>query len=345
MPIYRFVGLPPTWSASLAEMGFSEHEIAAIHARRNANRPTLYALSGSPASSTHSIVMRPTPRTTSLAPRDTDTSSQYSSSSYAADVSHNLSMSTDHSDTMSEVSLSSYITSRTMVRSPDVMSQFSHRTTPSPIPQAGPSRLLPPLSKDRPPQTPTKRSYHVTNESASIIHSPPPAYRSPQKESALGDVDEDLVLPPAMVNTEDELDEPEEESDLHALTSSRLSVLPPRLSLHQDTLSDLSNWSESLFSIIPSTPPKPGILENSNHAPQPAPPGSSNITPKRSNNRRTSVIPAHATSNSSSHIRQRLLQKPIPLQVRDERLTPPPSPDPPSMLSSSASSSRLWHEV
>ncbi|PSS37249.1 hypothetical protein PHLCEN_2v887 [Hermanssonia centrifuga] len=248
---------------------------------------------------------------------------------------------------MSEVSLSSYITSRTMVRSPDVMSQFSHRTTPSPIPQAGPSRLLPPLSKDRPPQTPTKRSYHVTNESASIIHSPPPAYRSPQKESALGDVDEDLVLPPAMVNTEDEPEEPEEESDLHALTSSRLSVLPPRLSLHQDTLSDLSNWSESLFSIIPSTPPKPGILENSNHAPPPPPPppGSSNITPKRSNNRRTSVIPAHATSNSSSHIRQRQLQKPIPLQVRDERLTLPPSPGPPSMLSSSASSSPLWHEV
>ena len=66
------IGLPPSWSASLAEAGFSEDEISAIRSRKIASRtPSSQCNYGdrpaSPATmNTTPVVTRPTPRTTSL---------------------------------------------------------------------------------------------------------------------------------------------------------------------------------------------------------------------------------------------------------------------------------------
>ncbi|KAF7793532.1 hypothetical protein EIP86_004646 [Pleurotus ostreatoroseus] len=363
----RFAGLPPTWSASLAQMGFSEEEIAAIHARRSERRPTLYALrsdSGSPGSSSHSVVMRPNPRSSSLMHNgpDVDAMSQRSGSSYAADVSRDISTSIDYSDiSTSEGAPSTVLTNtpRSLVRSPDMMSvsQRSYRdatpASPSPpplAPEPGPSRVVP-LSKDRPPTTPTKRSYHVANESTSTIYSPPPAYASPKKESELGDVVEDLVLPPALgsaavpLSSTVETEEGEEEivgnDPSTRAPSSRLSVLPPRLSLHQEDLSDLSSWTESLFSMLPSE------KESHRDTLRPKPTQASSVptpqTPPRTRDPRFSTVPSRASLAPSIKPRSVPPPKPLPLHVQQSRPTTPPSPAPPSLPVSSTDP--LWQEV
>ncbi|KAF8954438.1 hypothetical protein BDZ97DRAFT_467413 [Flammula alnicola] len=80
-----YVGIPPSWSTSLASAGFTEEEIAAIQARRAAGvrsppdlrylyneRPRSPALAGFPGSNTNGttagvpVLTHPTPRTTSL---------------------------------------------------------------------------------------------------------------------------------------------------------------------------------------------------------------------------------------------------------------------------------------
>ena len=127
-------------------------------------------------------------------------------------------------------------------------------------------------SKDRPPRTPPRRAYHVANASVGSIHSPPPAYNSSPKAPHASDViDEGLAPPPtdptpSSDHDHDQLSD-EDSDELPKPSSSTLPTLsfsaaPPRLSIHQDSLLDLSSWSESLFSIIPSedkktsTPPK-----------------------------------------------------------------------------------------
>lgn len=352
--VYSFAGLPPTWSASLAEMGFSPEEIAGIHARRAASKPsTLYALqsnrSDSPASSTHSAITRPMPRSTSLM-RDSDTMSQRSESSYAADVSRNISMSTDDSDTSMTVTerviSSIYTTSPQTMRPVDRQSQFTITAISPHSPQAqpGPSRV--PESKDSRPRTPTKRNYHVANNSVGSM-SPPPAYRSPKKEAALDDVDDELMLPPPIIGTparpeEDELDG-EDPADLPPVSSRsgvRTSALPPRLSLHHDTSSDLASWTESLFSMIPSTPPKKSIPQSSPHS---TPSTSSSSQPRSSSPTRTH--PPRSTSSSPQRHRQLPSQKLLPIRVT--KAPCPPSPSSPGLLPppSASSTNPLWQEV
>lgn len=367
------MGLPPTWSASLAEAGFSEEEIASIHAKRAASRPTLYGLRtdrpDSPASSTFSNRPRMNPRSSSLMQRDVDSVSQRSESSYAADISRNLSMSIDHSDIlMSEGDSSVYTTPTRTVRSPEMYYAPSREMTPSPPPHSGPSRAFP-VAKDPRPRTPTKRSYHVANDSIDTIASPPPAYWSAKKDSSLEDVEEDLVLPPSAVAAqsvaghhgnasdtsfveEDGVDDIEDNDVVASETSfqlarSRLSALPPRISLHQDSLSDLSNWSESLFSILPSSssPPKPtstkDILGASPSAQLSLPRAVSSPRGTSSSSLRVSS----GTITGPSRQRHGPPQKPLPLQVEAGKPSPPPSPSLPPMPSSSASSNPLWREV
>ena len=69
--IFSLVGLPPSWSASLIEAGYSDAEIAAINARRAASRsPTSqYGYAERPRSPAtgNTVMLHPAPRTTSLA--------------------------------------------------------------------------------------------------------------------------------------------------------------------------------------------------------------------------------------------------------------------------------------
>lgn len=119
--------------------------------------------------------------------------------------------------------------------------------------------------KDKVPSTPPRRTYHVTNDSVSTIHSPPPAYKSYKTDAPLNGVDEEIFSPPPVSNTPPDADvldisrpslistPPPGSSD--SLTPSRgpPTLSAPRLSLDKDTLGDLSSWSESLFSSIPSS--------------------------------------------------------------------------------------------
>jgi len=65
----RFVGLPPSWSNALSQAGFTDDEIAAIHARRTAVRGNPNALR---PDSPLSILHHPAPRSSSLAARSSN---------------------------------------------------------------------------------------------------------------------------------------------------------------------------------------------------------------------------------------------------------------------------------
>ncbi|KAG2143980.1 hypothetical protein BD769DRAFT_1001206 [Suillus cothurnatus] len=64
-----FVGLPPSWSNALSQAGFTDDEIAAIHARRTAVRGNPNALR---PDSPLSILHHPAPRSSSLAARSSN---------------------------------------------------------------------------------------------------------------------------------------------------------------------------------------------------------------------------------------------------------------------------------
>lgn len=352
-------------------MGFTEEEVAAIHTRRQQSKPALYSLqsshSASSSTSSYSTATRPNPRTSSLHHRDADAISQQSESSYAADVSRNVTMTTEESVlSLPEVGPSAYVTNRAMLtRSPDAISQPTRQTTPSPPlpPQAGPSHLVLP-TKDAPPRTPTKRTYHVTNDSIGSMASPPPAYSSAKKDSTLDEVDEGLKLPPALphvlplsaAETADdeelyhdmeELDEPE---PLPAV-SPRFSARPPRLSLHQDTLGDLSGWTESLFSIIPSTPTRKTAADTT---PQATPSQQRSPSPFQIHDAGSSASSSRldpistVSSSSSQRPRQSMLHRPDPIKLKGARPSTPPSPSLPAIPPSSTSPGSinpLWQEV
>ncbi|THH13485.1 hypothetical protein EW146_g6742 [Bondarzewia mesenterica] len=162
--------------------------------------------------------------------------------------------------------------------SPSVMS-----TSSTQLQQSIPTRPQPARSR-----TPPRRVFRIVNETSPAQRSPPPAYKSPSKDNFHqheGSVDELLELPPPVTvsdarrpapveklglgngegssgragheedeDEEDERDRDELDESSLALSrpSPRLSVLPPRLSLRQDAIDDLSSWTESLFSSIPS---------------------------------------------------------------------------------------------
>ncbi|CAL1698166.1 unnamed protein product [Somion occarium] len=352
----RFAGLPPTWSSSLAGMGFSPEEIAAINARRGAGRsPSLYPVqsirSNSPGPALG--VSRPNPRSSSLRRDVSDTSlSQQSDSSEPVIYSRNVSRQySESSDTHSSDHMHSE--SRPTAR-PLHVTPLRSATAPIPstVPMASPGPARVPSefststssSKDRPPREPPRRAYHIANASVGTISSPPPAYNSsPKAQTPLDAADESMTLPPPITTTLDSDSDHEPSSDNGSEehlepSSSKAPTLsftaPPRLSLHQDTSLDLSSWSESLFSIIPDNDKKDSIASTSTAA--------SSSTLLSAN---TKVL----SSSPSSQTRLTPTQKPIPLSSLPTRknasssppqLTPSPkSPTPPERTTP------LWNEV
>ncbi|KII90107.1 hypothetical protein PLICRDRAFT_40309 [Plicaturopsis crispa FD-325 SS-3] len=270
-----FSGMPPSWTSRLAAAGFSEDEIAAIQARRNAARSPSSAsgfphsayqssisdLSHSPASGP--VLARPSPRTSSL-PRQYSEASLSSAYSRRGDAPPPVPLLPSQSrnppvrkasDTYSESSSSSSMDGTNTSDAQYVYvdhagNSVSHRA-PATSSSDHSSR---PVDK-KCPQTPPRRQFRVVNESPRAM-SPPPAYKSPVRASTFERSADDGDDGPG----ENTLDDESSVRDSRRLTAvpsrlilgedKRLTAVPPRISLNED--SDLSSWSESLFSAIPS---------------------------------------------------------------------------------------------
>lgn len=396
----RLGGLPPTWSSSLADLGFSKEEISLINARRAAARspPTPIHPNSHHVrtdSLTSSSFSHPKPRSSSLQ-RDLSDDGMSQRSHFMRPSEHSRNGS-DASRPYSEVSTESpydqIVYVRPTARSPDtptlrsrsgstntppvsasgnspglssprhppsstspgirpppVASPQSARTiyTASPLangesPSTQAAELPPsrtyspsppsnssassPSEKDKPPRTPPRR-FHVANDSISTIHSPPPAYRSPRRNntSLLEETADSDAPSPTDIPEHNEFDN--EDPVPLAASSPRLPTAPPRLSLHQDDLADLSSWTASLFSIIPTTdkassPPRSSAQHRPALFSSPAASSSSNSLLHSNNNLR---------STPPTVSRQLPPQKPPPLHQlppRDNLLPPPLDQHPP----------------
>jgi len=237
----------------LADLGFKEDEIVAIQeARRAAGNRSPRPLS--PASintissgpSTQSVLSRPNTRTTSLPRHYTD---QQSISTRPSLPSLNSSSSVTSQQNLPPLpQISAVGHSRTRTAS---SSSLSHSFTPeSPVGDA--------------PSTPPRRKLVVANYS-----SPPPAYSVatadgnmpnlgyPSEKSSSGPAASSSTLTETP-STPSHQRQNSGDSDASAGSSSsrttrkskRLTILPPRLSLHNELSLDLSDWGEGLFSSI-----------------------------------------------------------------------------------------------
>jgi hypothetical protein len=132
------------------------------------------------------------------------------------------------------------------------------------------------------PQTPPHRPFRVVNDTPPPFNSPPPSYPDdgvksgspppitledamrplPQEKAESRPPSRRLPVPPTLAPTSNSSEQAGTEAEQHALVrngSERrrprpavLSIQPPRLSLRKDILEDLSLWSASLFSSMPS---------------------------------------------------------------------------------------------
>jgi hypothetical protein len=198
---FRYVGLPPSWSTSLAEAGFSDEEIIAIQSRRAAGSrsPNLqYLYTDRPSSPVsynpdvaNSISPVPIPVLTHPTPRSTSLPRQYSDASLQASQHQRppvpaLPNLTSPSNVSLQSSKAGSIRSpRRQVPSPDQASTHqstssvsystdSHQSSTSGVDSQGKAPLVP-LRKG-PPSDTSRRVYNVTNGTASSP--PPPSYMS-----------------------------------------------------------------------------------------------------------------------------------------------------------------------
>ncbi|TCD67123.1 hypothetical protein EIP91_000463 [Steccherinum ochraceum] len=385
-----FSGLPPSWTSSLAALGFSQDEITVINARRAAQRsPTTPITTQNFHLRTDSItssgMSHYQPRSTSLQRDMSDDGSSHYSHFTRPPVHerHDSNASRSNTEFTSDTRYDQVVYVRPSPRSPETPPlrgrSGSGSTTSTPIagnhplvgtrppfpaspstirspsdgspqstrPQppaltlslgnghprraqtAPPSRTQSPApssessastpsEKDKPPRTPPRR-LHIVNTSITTIPSPPPAYRSP-KQSTIPLIDDSIDVDPSPETADDALthDTTSDSDELAALAPSapRLPTGPPRLSLHQDQLTDLSSWTESLFSIIPST-------DKTATPPRPAPP-----RPTLSSS--ISQLPSSSSSSSSSASSSTpsLLHSSNNLRSSPPRHIPPPKPVP-----------------
>lgn len=207
------------------------------------------------------------------------------------------------------------------------------------------------VPSDKRPRTPPKRIFRIVNESPGPS-SPPPAYKSPGPNSSFASAitgaksthREDEPGPSSFAETsQSAIDkesteveqepsgsgakEVEEEEPIPPLVKGRLGTLPPRLSLHES--SDLSSWSESLFSAIPSATDS-SILTSTSISSTSASPQPSSKPPSASLLSKCHQSPSRQTAP----------QRPIPstpLNDITEEL--------PILASTSGSITPLWDEI
>ncbi|KAF9468310.1 hypothetical protein BDZ94DRAFT_1246477 [Collybia nuda] len=192
-----YTGLPPSWTMSLAQAGFTEEEIADIQNRRAAGTRSpgsQYLFTDRPASPTYvqnnapPIIKNPTPRSTSLprqfpdaslrsAPQRQQRSPQHSNITTLVTSPSNGSLRSNQTPRRQ------YSTDQSSTHQPTSsisMSHDSHHSSNSSISQDSTLRNIgetysPPAAEPFQPSTPPRRMYHVANE-LPTIHSPPPSY-------------------------------------------------------------------------------------------------------------------------------------------------------------------------
>jgi len=193
---FRYVGLPPSWSTSLAEAGFSDEEIMAIQTRRAAGSrsPNLqYLYTDRPRSPVPynpdvvnnispvpiPVLTHPTPRSTSL-PRQYSDASLQGSQQHRPSVPALLNLTSPSNASLQSGNIRS--PPRRQVPSPDQASTHqstssvsystdSHQSSTSGVSSQGKAPLVP-LRKG-PPLDTSRRVYNVTNGTSSP---PPPSY-------------------------------------------------------------------------------------------------------------------------------------------------------------------------
>ncbi|CCM00708.1 uncharacterized protein FIBRA_02748 [Fibroporia radiculosa] len=328
-------GLPPTWAARLSELGLSEDAIATIHARRIAARSvnvrTIYSIMS--GGDRNTVVGSDVPPF--LRPELSQAStSQTSLSSGTRIHDRDLSFATSSCENVSFGS-ANHLDDRTATRS---VRPGPPPSRPIPVPSDSSSSTASASKQDLPPKTPPRRAYHIANGSVNSMGSPPPAYSSAKKDVSLTCVDESLVLP--TVSEKKPLDAGDQESPPTAGAPAPLLASPPRLSLQKDSLGDLSSWSESLFSIMPS--PSTSATSLTKLAPSLIASTSTNIT-----NRSPASVRLRAKSHTRSPSTQRALppQKPVPLHDLPARAALAPASANNTPPSSAKAINPLWHEV
>ncbi|OBZ74745.1 DNA-directed RNA polymerase I subunit RPA49 [Grifola frondosa] len=264
-----FTGLPPTWSASLTEAGFSEEEIAAINARRAASRSrstrSIYSLNkeraASPPDATQVRMGRPEPqpRSSSLQRGGSMSSASQTSLASSSRSRNKSAPSRNHSESSSSSGASAtpivlHHPSSSAARPAHPTLSLSSADTPTGV--ASEKQLL--MSRSTP-----RLLYHVANDSPLTASSPPPAYMSPKTQTTFASAQEDMKLSLSrsdagrgleVESNAGEGSRKSAETSISQATSSLPSLsTAPRLSLDRDTLSDLSSWSETIMSALPST--------------------------------------------------------------------------------------------
>ncbi|KAJ4494318.1 hypothetical protein C8R41DRAFT_312586 [Lentinula lateritia] len=237
-------GMPPSWTVSLAEAGFTPDEIAAIYSRKQG---VSFALdqTRSPA-----VLINPAPRSTSL-PRQYSDTSLRSASSLASPPPVPLNpligrkvqqRSRNNSSSSHVLSISLDSTSDAKLR-PNVVIEQSrddaephHRSNGS---SSGQSQMQKssPLGTNAPinlsgPSTPPRRAYFVAN--ANVVQSPPPAYHAGNVASQDGHIAEKNEPTDQSYN--------EAEGDSYSDSSSHWHHAGP------------PNYDRNVPSIIPLTP-------------------------------------------------------------------------------------------
>ena len=319
-----FQGIPPAWSSTLTDLGYSEAEISLIQKGRRNRVPAPPSLppsitplrSQSPALST--TVISPRPRSSSLRRQKSDGSIARSDRSFRIGPPPPppplpLPPTPQTPETPNNPIIAPPPTPASGVRTSDMEdvatlpdAQYvyinqprppSDQSVPVPAPVPPPAVQPPPVRPSRSnsvatthstrsrsirPQTPPRRSFRVVNETPSPpIWSPPPRYADdadtespppislddavrplPQEKAQASPPpsrplpDPPSPNPPTPTTQEEPGEQPRyslerTSSERRRPRPSELSI-PPRISLRKDILEDLSSWSASLFSSIPS---------------------------------------------------------------------------------------------
>ena len=199
-------------------------------------------------------------------------------------------------------------------------------------------------------RTPPKRTYRVVNddlhgvdeaETEGILMSPPPAYKSPARESAFAGISSFAKTRSATQAEPPIPTQQEESSPQSSLKLKRLTALPPRLSLHADT-SDLGSWSESLFSALPSAREASGskVLQKS---PLSTSPSSAETLPSSSSPCTTAARPPTSASSLEPPLASASLHRKPPLQ---KHIPSVPAPDEDKYATTNGGlTTPLWNEV
>jgi hypothetical protein len=380
-------GLPPSWSASMADAGFTEDEIAAIQARRNAVRSpgSQYLYTERPHSPNTPprtvpripappppIVTHPTPRTSSLPRQSSNASSirppgqrpPFSSSQTApANPGPTRQFSTDSFGTMAsslDAGEPQYAYVGANGQTPSLSRSPSERSSAS---SSAPSMR----NKDRETITSPRRNFRVANASSPERKSPPPAYVLPSSSSRTVYADQkgkapsnesssSIRTPPNMSGSprnhvkqsprrsaeDDDSDEGNSVESSRSVASSsrgkRLTILPPRLSLHD---SDLSSWTEAIISSIPTelSPQTPSSAFATAQAAEPSKPSSSAPNRPYLHATRSAPLPSVPKSAPTPAAPRRPAPKPIPTIVLKEY------EEDPNNLPLMSAKTPLWNEI